>query len=62
MFQTRPPSRQRQFRRSCVKGSSPDFSRQRQTGAVEQSYAHAPFVKTLLPLCGLIFIAHGLDW
>lgn len=30
-----------------MKGSSPYFSRQQRAGAVEQSYAHAPFVKTI---------------
>ena len=33
-----------------MKGSSPHFSRQRRAGGVEQSYAHAPFVKTIFAL------------
>ena len=33
-----------------MKGSSPHFSRQQRAGAVEQSYAHVPFVKTIFAL------------
>jgi hypothetical protein len=43
-----------------VKGSSPTSRAGGEWEAVEQSYAHAPFVNHFCLVCGLIFIAHRL--